>query len=97
MTAEDKTIALFTTRVRQLMIQFEKLKKENANLREMLDERDGRIQKMEEQLSSTRKNFENLKTARMLEVSEGDLDAAKAKLNKLGRSVNKCITLLSEK
>ena len=51
MTAEDKTIALFTTRVRQLMIQFEKLKKENANLREMLDERDGRIQKMEEQLS----------------------------------------------
>ena len=71
--------------------------KENANLREMLDERDGRIQKMEEQLSSTRKNFENLKAARMLEVSEGDLDAAKAKLNKLVRSVNKCITLLSEK
>ncbi|MBO4658857.1 MAG: hypothetical protein J5637_04485 [Prevotella sp.] len=97
MTAEDKTITLFSTRVRQLIIQFEKLKKENASLREMLDERDSRIRKMEDMLSTTQKDFENLKTARMLEVSEGDLDAAKAKLNKLVRSVNKCITLLSEK
>lgn len=97
MTAEDKTIALFSTRVRQLIIQFEKLKSENDTLRESLAERDARIRKMEDLLSSTQKNFENLKTARMLEVSEGDLDAAKAKLNKLVRSVNKCITLLSEK
>ena len=52
---------------------------------------------METTLSATQKNFENLKTARMLEVSDGDLEAAKAKLNKLIRSVNKCITLLSEK
>ena len=97
MTAEDKTIALFSTRVRQLIIQYENLKKENADLRSKLDERDGRIKKMETTLSATQKNFENLKTARILEVSDGDLEAAKAKLNKLIRSVNKCITLLSEK
>ena len=96
MTAEDKTIALFSTRVRQLIIQFEKLKEENADLRKSLEEREGRIKKMEHLLSTTQKDFESLKTARMLEVSEGDLDAAKAKLNKLLRSVNKCITLLSE-
>ena len=58
---------------------------------------EGGIKKMETTLSATQKNFENLKTARMLEVSDGDLEAAKAKLNKLIRSVNKCITLLSEK
>ncbi len=97
MTAEDKTIALFSTRVRQLIIQYEKLKAENADLRSKLDEREGRLRKMEETLSKTQENFENLKTARILEVSEGDLDAAKAKLNKLIRTVNKCITLLSEK
>ena len=97
MTAEDKTIALFSTRVRQLIIQYEGLRKENADLRKALEERDGRIRKMESTLSETQKSFENLKTARMLEVSEGDLEAAKARLNKLIRAVNKCITLLSEK
>lgn len=97
MTAEDKTIALFSTRVRELIIQYESLRKENADLRAKLNEREASIRKMENTLSATQKDFESLKTARMLEVSEGDLDAAKAKLNKLIRSVNKCITLLSEK
>ena len=42
-------------------------------------------------------DYESLMTAKMLQVSEGDMEAAKARLAKLIRSVNKCITLLSEK
>ena len=96
MTADDKTIALFTTRVRQLLIQYEQLKEENKRLREELEKRNDAISDMESKLSSTQDDYQSLMTAKMLEITEGDMEAAKARLNKLIRSVNKCITLLSE-
>ena len=96
MTADDKTIALFTTRVRQLLIQYEQLKEENKRLREELDKRNDTISNMESKLSSTQDDYQSLMTAKMLEITEGDMEAAKARLNKLIRSVNMCITLLSE-
>lgn len=97
MTDEEKTISLFSTRVRQMLLEFEKLKKENEHLRGELMKRDGIIKDVDARLKLTQQNYESLMTAKMLEVSEGDMEAAKARLSKLIRSVNKCITLLSEK
>jgi hypothetical protein len=37
-----------------------------------------------------------LKTAKMLEVTDTDVESAQKRLQKLIRDVNKCITLLSE-
>ena len=96
MTADDKTIALFTTRLRQMLIQYEQLKEENKRLREELDMRDETINEMESKLSSTQDDYHSLMTAKMLEITDGDMEAAKARLARLIRSVNKCITLLSE-
>lgn len=97
MTAEDKKVALFTTRVRQLLMQHEQLKERNEQLQQDLAQRDKAIGELEAKLSSVQSNFNSLMTAKMLEISEGDMDAAKARLSHLIRSVNKCITLLSEK
>ena len=96
MTADDKTIALFTTRLRQMLIQYEQLKEENKRLREELDKRDETINEMESKLSSTQDDYHSLMTAKMLEITDGDMEAANARLARLIRSVNKCITLLSE-
>ncbi|MBP5386371.1 MAG: hypothetical protein J6Y97_03185 [Prevotella sp.] len=96
MTADDKTIALFTERLRQMLMQYEQLREENKRLREELDKRDETINEMESKLSSTQDDYHSLMTAKMLEITEGDMEAAKARLAKLIRSVNKCITLLSE-
>ena len=96
MTADDKTIALFTERLRQMLMQDEQLREENKILREELDKRDETINEMESKLSSTQDDYHSLMTAKMLEITEGDMEAAKARLAKLIRSVNKCITLLSE-
>ena len=41
-------------------------------------------------------DYESLKMAKMIEISDGELDSAKKRLSKLIRDVNKCITLLSE-
>ena len=97
MADEDKTIMVFATRVRQLVLDFEKLKAENQRLREEIDHREAKVKDVQAQLKSAQDNYNRLLTAKMLEVGEGDLEAAKARLAKLIRSVNKCITLLSEK
>ena len=97
MSAEENILNRCTTRVRQLILQYENCRKENANLAAKLVERDNRIKALEEKLKVAEREYMSLKTTKMLVVTDGDVDAAKARLNKLIREVNKCITLLSEK
>lgn len=97
MTAEEKTITLFSTRVRQLMLQYDKLRKENMQLKKTLQEREAEINNLEAMVKSTQDDYNSLMASKMLQAGEGDTEAAKARLAKLIRSVNKCITMLSEK
>lgn len=97
MNADEKTMALFTTRVRQLILEYNKIKNENDRLRAMIDERDSALEKMEGQLAQVRNDYESLKMARMVEITNGDLESAQKKISKLIRDVNKCITLVSER
>lgn len=97
MNADEKTIALFTTRVRQLILEYNKIKNENDRLRAMIDERDSALEKMDGQLAQVRNDYESLKMARMVEITNGDLESAQKKISKLIRDVNKCITLVSER
>ena len=92
-----KTLTLFTTRMRQMILQFTEMKAENARLRVQAAERDGRIKELEAQLAQAKGDYENLKMAKMIEMSNHDLEGAQKRLAKLIRDVNKCITLLSEK
>ena len=97
MNADEKTIALFTTRVRQLILEYNKIKNENDRLRSMIDARDSALEKMEGQFAQVRNDYESLKMARMVEITNGDLESAQKKISKLIRDVNKCITLVSER
>lgn len=97
MNANEKTLSLFTTRVRQMILQYQEMKKENDGLYEMVDEQNAKIKELEAQLEQAKQNYNSLKMARMIQVSNADMDVAKKKLSKLIREVNKCITLLSGK
>ena len=97
MDADEKLINTFATRVRQMLLQYQELKKENAGLYAMVDERDRRLREVDEKLSSVRRDYETLKMAKMLEVTDGDLETSRKRVNKLIRDINKCITLLSGK
>jgi predicted RNase H-like nuclease (RuvC/YqgF family) len=97
MDAAEKTINTFATRVRQMILQYHDLKKENAELYGLVDERDAQIKQLETQLRQVQTDYDTLKMAKMLEVTDGDLEGAKKRVGKLIRDVNKCITLLSEK
>lgn len=96
MDAKEKTLTTFSTRVRQLILQFRELKAENNELYAMVDEREKKIKELESQVAQKQTEYESLKTAKMLEITDGDLDGAKKRVARLVREVNKCITLLSE-
>ena len=96
MDAKEKTLTTFSARVRQLIFQFQELKKENNELYARVDERDKKIKELENLIAQKQSEYNSLKTAKMLEITDGDLDGAKKQVAKLIREVNKCITLLSE-
>ena len=95
MSADEKTINTFATRVRQLMLEFGKLKQENAELYEMVDGRDAQIKALQEKLSQAEHDYNSLKMAKMMTISDADMEATQKRVAKLIRDVNKCITLLS--
>jgi len=97
MTTNEKLLTTFTTRIRQMILQFKELKKENNDLQVKVDARDVEIKKLQEQLAQAQSDYNSLKMAKMIEISDGDMEEAQKRLSKLIRDVNKCITLLSEK
>lgn len=97
MSANEKTIDTFTARVRQLIFQYNELKKENDELYGIVESRDNEIKKLQSQVAQARKDYDSLKMAKMIEIGEGDMEEAQKRISKLIRDINKCITLLSEK
>ena len=97
MTNNEKVLAQFAARIHQLILQYKDIKKENAELYAMIESQEEKIKTLEEHLSQAQNDYQSLKIARMIEVSEVDVEKAQQRLAKLIRDVNKCITLLSEK
>ena len=95
MSANEKTINTFATRVRQMILKFEDIKHENAELYAMVDERDAKIKELQEKLTQAKHDYDSLKMAKMMTISDSDMETTQKRIAKLIRDVNKCITLLS--
>ena len=96
MTANEKTITTFETRLRQLILRFQELKKENAELYAVVENGKKDIAELRAKLGQQQNDYDSLKMARMIEITDGNLDGAKDRLSKLIRDVNKCIAILSD-
>lgn len=96
MTANEKTLATFETRLRQMILRFQDLKKENEDLYGMLDKQEQENKKLQSRLEQMQNDYDSLKMAKMIEITDGDLAGAKERLSKLIRDVNKCIAILSD-
>ncbi|KGF38735.1 hypothetical protein HMPREF2139_11585 [Prevotella denticola DNF00960] len=97
MNANEKILNTFATRVRQMLLQYKELKKENDELYTLVDRREQEIKQLQRELDQAHDDYNVLKMAKMLEVTDGDMETAQKRVSKLIRDVNKCITLLSEK
>jgi len=97
MTANEKTLNTFTTRIRQMILRFKEVEKENEGLCAKVNEREREIKLLKAQLLQAQRDYDTLKMAKMITVTDGDMESAQKRVAKLIRDVNKCITLLSEK
>jgi uncharacterized coiled-coil protein SlyX len=96
MAQNEKVLANFQTHMRQMILRFQELKKENADLYAMVEDGEQRVKQLEEKLAQQERDYQSLKMARMMEITDGDLDGAKERVAKLIRDVNKCIAVLSD-
>ncbi len=96
MGSDNQSLTTFETRVRQMILRFQELKKENEDLQALVEKNGQEIQDLQAKLTQADHDYNSLKMAKMMEITDGDLEGAKARLTKLIRDVNRCIAILSD-
>lgn len=96
MDSNEKVITNFETRVRQLILRFQELKKENQELYAMVEKTEQEVKDLQGKLTQKDNDYNALKMAKMMTITDGDLEAAKARVQKMIRDVNKCIAIISD-
>ena len=79
-----------------MILRFNELKKENQELYAMVEKCENDLKQMEAKLAQQTQDYNSLKMAKMMEITDRDLQGAKDRLAGLIRDVNKYIALLSD-
>ena len=97
MTEEEKKLLnSFETQLRHLIYLHDELKRENAELKKLLDNEKLKNEKVQAQYDELEVSYTNLKTATAISLNGSDVKETKLRLSKLVREVDKCIALLNE-
>lgn len=96
MSANEQTILAFETRVRQMILHFKQLKKENKDLLAQIEKGKQDIADLQAKLTQAQNDYNSLKMAKMMQITDGDLEGAKARVTKMIKTVNQCIAILSD-
>jgi len=93
---QNKLLANFEARVRQLVFLCNELKQENSELRLQLDILKTSYFNLEAENKTIKVKYDNLKMVRIVSIRQDDFKGAKARLSNLVKEVDKCIALLNE-
>ena len=97
MTEEEKKLLnSFETQLRHLIYLHDELKRENAELKKLLENEKLKNEKVQAQYDELEVSYTNLKTASAISLNGSDVKETKLRLSKLVREVDKCIALLNE-
>ena len=92
----DKLLLNLEVRVRQVLLLCDKLEQENKMLKDGDSLKNERIERIEKELGIMNQKYDNLKMARTITAASVDVDAARLRLSKMVREVDKCIGLLKK-
>lgn len=92
---EKQTLNKFEEKVKGLINAYVALQRENTKLQESLEKKDEEIKSIQTKADQLKKDYNNLKLAKMIEISDTDFKEAKQKITYLVREVNACINLLN--
>lgn len=92
---DEKLLAEFEIRMRQLMYLCDMLKDENTRMRQQLEQKEATIASLSSEVEELKNKYDNLKFAKSFSSDNVDeREQAKKRLSKLVRDVDKCITML---
>lgn len=77
-----------------MIFRFQELKKENEDLYGMLEKQEQDIKVLQAKVTQVDNDYNSMKMAKMISISDGDMETAKKRLAKMIREVNKCISML---
>ena len=90
MANTEQEIFDFTVQVRYLIKKYGEMKEELRQLKSELEAQKRETAAMETLANASMRDYEILKTAKMLEIGDNDLAATKKRVNKLIRDVAHC-------
>ena len=71
MDANDQQMNLFTTRMRQMILQYKSILKENEELYAKVSAQEKEVDELKGQLAQAKRDYNSLMMAKMLEVTDG--------------------------
>lgn len=92
---EQQILHQFETRVRQLILKYKTLEHEAQELYAMIDERDEEIKNLKRDNVQWQEKYNNLKIARMIEITSEESEGAQRRIAHLIREIDKCISMLN--
>lgn len=97
MTEDQKSLlAVFEVRVRDLMELCDKQNRKINDLTGILSHKNEELQQAMRTIEELNIKCDNMLTARVVSVNDGEMKNARMRLSKLVREVDKCIALLNE-
>lgn len=77
------------------MLSYKALKDENDALKSQVQKREEEIAGLKELANRLQRDYDLLKVARMMQITDGDIEEARRRINKLIKNVNRSIMLLN--
>ncbi len=77
------------------MYEYESLCGQREHMRLELEEKENEINRLKSEVSELQETCQSLKTAKMLEIYDGDVAKSKSRIESLIRQVDRCIALLN--
>lgn len=97
MTEDHKRLlSVFEVRVRDLKALCNRQKEQIRELQDALIQKEDELQQTTKKIEELSIKYDNMLTARVVSVNEGEMKSAKMRLSKLVREVDRCIALLNE-
>ena len=87
-------ITRLETRVRQLIMQQEKLQEEEAKLRKQLAEKDDEILGLQGQNEELKQQYSRLKMAKYIDMADNDVKDMRGRIRTMVRDIDRCISML---
>lgn len=93
---QRKMLTVFEVRVRDLMELCDKQNRKINELTVTLNQKEVEIQQALRTIGELNAKCDNMLTARVVSVNNGEIKSARMRLSKLVREVDRCIALLNE-